>query len=610
MVANTNDAPSVATPLSDQSATENSAFSFTVPSNTFGDVDVGDSLTLSATQADGTALPGWLTFDGSTFSGTPVNGDEGSLSISVTASDGTASASDSFTLTVANTNDAPTLDNALADQRATEDSAFSFTVPSTTFGDVDAGDSLTLSATQADGTALPGWLSFDGTTFSGTPGNGDVGSVAITLTATDDSGASASDSFTLMVANTNDAPSVATPLSDQSATEDSAFSFTVPSNTFGDVDAGDSLTLSAQQADGTALPGWLTFDGSTFSGTPGNADVGSVAITLTATDDSGATVSDSFTLTVANTNDAPSVANRLSDKQVMEGSSFGYTVPSDTFADVDAGDTLVLSAQQADGSALPGWLSFDGRTFSGTPGSGDVGTVAIEVTATDSSGAVAREGFSLNVALAPSNPQLPPSPPPPPPAFVGPDGPGSPATGTLVQRAANGNDNAVDAFYVSGTSVRNAAHGNDSAINSQYGSGTVTGGGSGAGGGFGGDIGTDGGLGGGIGGGAGTGGGLGGGFGGGAGTGGGLGGGFGGLAPADGAAGAEPEDEDEAGEGGAPDAEGEGGAPGGGGDAPAPMAFQPGFDEQLAQAAGRFEQQRQALLQALAAHVPPQDDVA
>ncbi len=40
-------------------------------SNTFSDVDVGDTLTYSATLADGTPLPSWLSFDAATqtFSG-------------------------------------------------------------------------------------------------------------------------------------------------------------------------------------------------------------------------------------------------------------------------------------------------------------------------------------------------------------------------------------------------------------------------------------------------------------------------------------------------------------------------------------------------------------
>ncbi|PPC74485.1 hypothetical protein C4K68_25550, partial [Pokkaliibacter plantistimulans] len=82
-------------------------------------------------------------------------------------------------------------------------------------------------------------------------------------------------------------------ISNQSATEDSSFTFTVPADTFSDVDAGDSLTLTATLTDGSALPGWLSFDArtGTFSGTPDNGDVGNLSITVTATDTSGASVS-------------------------------------------------------------------------------------------------------------------------------------------------------------------------------------------------------------------------------------------------------------------------------------------------------------------------------
>ncbi|MGM3182700.1 putative Ig domain-containing protein, partial [Dickeya oryzae] len=70
-----------------------------------------------------------------------------------------------------------------------------------TFTDPDTGDTLTLSATQADGSALPGWLSFNPTTrtFSGTPGNGDVGNLTIRVTATDGSNTSVSTTFGLVV---------------------------------------------------------------------------------------------------------------------------------------------------------------------------------------------------------------------------------------------------------------------------------------------------------------------------------------------------------------------------------------------------------------------------
>jgi hypothetical protein len=53
-----NAAPTVANPLADRSATENQAFSYTVPANAFADTDPGDTLSYTATRPDGSALPG------------------------------------------------------------------------------------------------------------------------------------------------------------------------------------------------------------------------------------------------------------------------------------------------------------------------------------------------------------------------------------------------------------------------------------------------------------------------------------------------------------------------------------------------------------------------
>ena len=83
-------------------------------------------------------------------------------------------------------------------------------------------------------------------TFSGTPGNADVGVDRRSghrhrrLPAR-----ASSTTSTLTVANVNDAPTVANPIADQAATQDAAFSFTLPAGTFADVDAGDTLSYSA-----------------------------------------------------------------------------------------------------------------------------------------------------------------------------------------------------------------------------------------------------------------------------------------------------------------------------------------------------------------------------
>lgn len=202
-IAAVNDAPVLAAPISDATTDEDAAFSFTLPGGTFTDVD-GDALTLSAS-----GLPSWLSFDPATrtFSGTPANGDVGTFNVTVTASDGDFSASDVFAITVANSNDAPTVAVAIVDQAATQNAAFTFALPAGTFADADAGDSLTLSTS-----ALPAWLSFDpaSRTFSGTPGAGDTGLVAVTVTATDRAGAAVSDTFQINVASGGTPPILGT----------------------------------------------------------------------------------------------------------------------------------------------------------------------------------------------------------------------------------------------------------------------------------------------------------------------------------------------------------------------------------------------------------------
>ncbi|KPA15630.1 hypothetical protein MHK_004163, partial [Candidatus Magnetomorum sp. HK-1] len=272
---------------------------FTFDTNTFNDVDSGDSLTYGATLDDDSSLPSWLTFNASSrnFSGTPTNDNVGTLSIKVTATDTSSeSITDIFTLTINNTNDAPTLANPISDQSVNEDSVLDFTFDTNTFNDVDTGDSLTYGATLDDDSSLPSWLIFNASSknFSGTPTNDNVGIISIKVTATDTSSESITDVFTLTINNTNDAPTVANAISDQSVNEDSALNFTFDTNTFNDVDTGDSLTYGATLDDDSSLPSWLTFNASTrnFSGTPTNDNVGSISIKVTATDTSSESITD------------------------------------------------------------------------------------------------------------------------------------------------------------------------------------------------------------------------------------------------------------------------------------------------------------------------------
>ncbi len=142
----------------------------------------------------------------------------------------------------------------------------------------------------------------------------------------------------------NHAPTAAS-IADQTADEDAGFTFTVPSGTFTDSDAGDQLTYTATLSDGSPLPAWLTFDPvtQTFSGTPGNDDIGNISIRLTATDLHGASATQTFTVTVDNTNDAPVVSAQIAD-QARQRTPASPSRSGGFFTDVDVGDHLAYTA--------------------------------------------------------------------------------------------------------------------------------------------------------------------------------------------------------------------------------------------------------------------------
>jgi hypothetical protein len=95
----TNHPPTVNAPLQDTFAGLNMSFALKVPSNTFADPDVGDTLHYGAVQVNGLALPSWLHFDTAKgiFSGIPDGSALGNLYVKVTAVDTAgASASSNF----------------------------------------------------------------------------------------------------------------------------------------------------------------------------------------------------------------------------------------------------------------------------------------------------------------------------------------------------------------------------------------------------------------------------------------------------------------------------------------------------------------------------------
>ncbi len=211
------------------------------------------------------------------------------------------------------------------------------------------------------------------------------------------------------VVTPNEAPTLEAAIVNQTATEEAAFSFEVPAGTFADAD-GNVLTLSATLADGSALPEWLSFDGTTFSGTPDDADVGAVDVTVIASD-GRETAETTFTLTIDPVNDAPIAVD---DTLGLNGLTTGDIdlVANDTDADdaeltvtaidgvaIGSGETVAL----ASGASVT--LNEDGTV---TYGDGTGVDDTFTYTVTDGAGA------SDDGEVAVSADLLPPPPPPPP----------------------------------------------------------------------------------------------------------------------------------------------------------------------------------------------------
>ena len=239
------------------------------------------------------------------------------VKVTATDPDG-ADASIDVTITVTNVDEAPkiTRKDVLTNQAPTfsDGAATTREVAENTVAGEDIG--APVAATDADDAALTYTLSgTDAASFDIDPATGQLktkadldyetkDSYAVTVTASDSGGLSDSIDVTITVTDVNEAP-VAPTVANQTATKDTAFSYTVPA--FADPE-GDTITYTATLSDDSALPGWLSFNASTreLSGTPLEADTpASLTIKVSATDDGSPSASAQVTFTLTVGEEAP-----------------------------------------------------------------------------------------------------------------------------------------------------------------------------------------------------------------------------------------------------------------------------------------------------------------
>ncbi|MBW4489831.1 MAG: cadherin-like domain-containing protein [Trichocoleus desertorum ATA4-8-CV12] len=359
----------------------------TLPTN--GVLNLGDSLVTLSQEIAVSALD--------TLSFVPASNFNGTVSFSWNGFDGTTYAANptTVTLAIAPVNDVPVVSGAIANQAATEDATFSFTIPGNAFSDIDAGDTLTYSATLENGNPLPSWLVFNAATqtFSGTPLNEDVGNLSIKVTATDSVGAFANSTFELAIANTNDAPTGSVTESLVSGTEDTAYTISKAQLLAGftDID-GDALSITDFA---TSNGNFVENEDGSFTITGANNYNGAVSVTYKVSDGSfSADASNSFTL--APVNDAPTGSATAILATGTEDNPYTITTSEllQGFSDVD-GDILSISDLTATNGNL---VNNNDGTYSFTPAANFNGTVNLSYDVIDSNGGsvAATQSFTVD----------------------------------------------------------------------------------------------------------------------------------------------------------------------------------------------------------------------
>ncbi|KPA18027.1 outer membrane adhesin like protein, partial [Candidatus Magnetomorum sp. HK-1] len=127
--------------------------------------------------------------------------------------------------------------------------------------------------------------------------------------------------------------------------EDNPFVFSIPEDTFIDLDRSDTLKYSAFQMNGDSalpLPEWLHFQNTTFSGTPLDEKAGKVLkIYLSASDNIDEAISTYFMLEVMAENDAP-VLSEFDDITMIEGQNSVDIILDHFVSDPDNKDTEIV----------------------------------------------------------------------------------------------------------------------------------------------------------------------------------------------------------------------------------------------------------------------------
>lgn len=262
--------------------------------------------------------------------------------------------------TITGSNDAPTLTSATRSIALTEDAAQTTAAGQLTATDPDLGTALVFSGSKSDAFGAlvvqknGAWL------YSLKSGGAAVQSLAedevkiidYPVTVSDGKGGTATQTISVTITGTNDAPVITSAKTTAALTEDGKSATATGKITASDADHGAILTFAAAAVTENADKyGALTVDQTgkwTFTLTRTSPEVQALAkgevkilsYTVTVTDDAGASAQRTVTITLTGTNDAPTITSAQATGLVDEGSPTTQASGRIVAHDADLSDTL------------------------------------------------------------------------------------------------------------------------------------------------------------------------------------------------------------------------------------------------------------------------------
>ena len=383
-----NSAPRINNPMSDLSLEKGFGKENIDLTGVFTDAD-GDDLSYVVESSDTEIIT--VTLDGLLLTITEIG--LGTSTVSITVSDGKGgSATEEFTVSVAEEfNQAPVVVSPLSDLSL--DQGFETKIIDLTgvFTDED-GDDLSYVVESSDTEIIT--VTLDGLLLTITEIG--LGTSTVSITVSDGKGGSATEEFTVSVAEEfNQAPVVVSPLSDLSLDQGFETKIIDLTGVFADPE-NDPLSFSASSDDSAIAD--VSIIGKELNISENNP--GSTTITVSVTDGSSESISDSFVLTIREAeNNPPELLAPIEDKELLAGFEKDTIDISGIFSDPDS-DMLSYSVTNSDNSVLTAEIGSNQLIIT------EVGTGSslISLTAQDGKGGSSTDEFMIIVSRRKNNP--------------------------------------------------------------------------------------------------------------------------------------------------------------------------------------------------------------